>query len=72
MENLNYYEAEFSDGYSICIKGLRKPTIEEANDFLKEDCKNMNVSVIDVLDLDEDEAYTFFDMSNEANFPIFE
>jgi len=71
-KNINYYEAEFSDGYSICIKGERKPTITEANEFLKVDCMNMKTTVINVLDIDNNEAHNFFDMSNEDKFPVFQ
>lgn len=71
MDN-NYYEVVFSDGYSICILGERQPTVEEANIFCKEDCENMKVTVTNVIEIDSYEAHTFFDMDDEANFPIFQ
>ena len=71
MNKINYYEVEFNDGYSICILGERKPTIEEASVFLKEDCEKIKTIVANVQEIDSDEAHTFFYMVNEANFPIF-
>lgn len=68
----NYYEAEFNDGYSICIKGIRKPTVEEANKFLKKDCDHMGTYVIDVIEIDCSEAHNFFDMEQEEKFPVFQ
>lgn len=73
-----YYEIElrrlnnFSDSYSICIIGTRKPSKEEAEEFLKEDIKNLEYDIVtDVLEIDKNEAYQFFDMKNEKDFPIF-
>jgi hypothetical protein len=68
----NYYEVEFNDGYSICIKGKRQPSIEEANEFLKEDCKNLKVFVTNVIEIDNYEAHEFFDMEHEEKYPVFQ
>ena len=74
-----YYEIEFgnhkdlSDLYSICIIGTQKPTLKETTDFCKKDMKNMGYDYVnDVLEITEEEAYRFFDMENEDNFPIFQ
>lgn len=82
-----YFEIEFDheprnqkciDGdvigdYSICILGRREPSIEEATEFCKEDMKNMGYEyVVNVREIDEDEAHTFFDMERENEFPVFE
>ena len=72
-KKVNYYEIVFNDESktSICILGERKPTIEEANKFCKIDCEKFKATVEEVLDIDDSEAHCFFDMSEEATFPIF-
>lgn len=68
-----YYEVEFEDTYSMVIKAKRRPTYKEAEEFLKEDMKNMGVKeVVSVTEISEDEARLFFDFSNEKNWPVFE
>lgn len=83
---LKYYEIEFAhraeiedenfintpDRYSICILAEREPSYEEAENFCKEDMKNLGYDMVsDVLEISKEEAYNFFDMENAANFPIF-
>ena len=70
-KKVNYYELEFDDEYSICIKGERKPTVEEANIFAKADCEKFGASIIDVLEISDKEAHMSFDMEKEESFPIF-
>lgn len=78
MENIKYYEVEFgkredeTDVFSMCIVGVRKPTIEEAEKFLASDLEMMDYDhVTEVLEIDYDEAHNFFDMERENNFPVF-
>lgn len=80
-----YFEIEFSndntldrgtegcdDDYSICIIGYDSPSIEEATKFCKSDMEKLNYKyVVSVTEITKDEAYNFFDMENENNFPIF-
>lgn len=67
-----YYEVEFEDTYSMVIKAKRRPTYKEAEEFLKEDMKNMGVKeVVSVTEISEDEARLFFDFSNEKNWSVF-
>lgn len=67
-----YYEIEFEDTYSMVIKAKRRPTYKEAEEFLKEDMKNMGVKeVVSITEISEDEARLFFDFSNEKNWPVF-
>lgn len=81
-----YYEIEFAhkeeieddsfigapDRYSICILAEREPTYEEAENFCKEDIKNLGYDMVsDVLEISKKEAYNFFDMENADNFPVF-
>ena len=82
-----YYEIEFDNeprgrelsddeyigDYSICIIGKRKPTIKEAEEFCKNDMKQMGYKfVVAVREVDSDEAHSFFDMDNEEKYPVFE
>lgn len=78
MKNYNYYEVvfrshdKFEDTYSICIKGTREPTIKEAEEFCKEDMKNIGYDCVDeVIEITEEEANMFFDMENECKWPVF-
>lgn len=76
-----YYEVFFGnfdennnliDETSICIIGTRKPTIEEANEFCKNDLETMGYEkVFNVCQIDKEDAYSSFDMENENNFLIF-
>jgi len=80
-----YFEVEFSnnntidrsidgcgDEMSICIVGTDWPSIEEAADFCKADMeRNGYKFVVSVSELSEEEAYAFYDMSREKEFPIF-
>ena len=77
---MRYFEIEFSNGgdngdydqYSICIVGERKPSVEEAEEFCKEDMKILGYERVEkVLEIDKHEAHMYFDMSDEKNFPVF-
>ncbi len=70
MKELKYFEVEFKDGYSICIRGKRRPTLSEAATFCKADCETFG-EVVKVLPLDISEALSFFDMDDEESLPIF-
>ena len=51
---------------------MRKPTLEEAAKFCAKDMEIMNYKyVVNVIEIDIEEAKTFFDMSNMDKFPIF-
>ena len=83
---MRYFEIEFdneprnqdgTDGdvcgeYSICILGESEPTIEEAAEFCKSDMEQTGYQyVVNVREVDEHEAHTFFDMEKEDDFPVF-
>lgn len=69
---INFYELLFDNGYGICIKGIRQPSISEANKFCEQDIKKSDAKeVVSVDPISHTEAYAFYDMSNEKNFPVF-
>ena len=74
----HYYEVEFGnwknleDLYSICIVGIRKPTLKEAEEFCKKDMVSMGYEYVnDVEEISGEEAHKFFDMENENDYPVF-
>ena len=79
---MNYYECEMTDAkneewgsYSICVKGVRAPTPEEAEQFPARDMAALGVTCPKctyVGQLTSDEAHDgSYDMSREDEFPIF-
>ncbi len=70
--NQNGSEGDCNGEYSICILGEREPNIHEAAEFCKEDMKTMGYKyVVNILEIPQKEARTFFDMEREKSFPIF-
>lgn len=71
---LFYYEVTFNDEYAICIKSIvENPSKEQVAEFLKTDMDNFNYTIDDMDSIDpitRDEAIIFYDMENEANFPV--
>ncbi len=70
--NQNDWDGDCVGDYSICIIGERRPSIQEASEFCKEDMKKMGYKyVVNVAEISQEEARTFFDMKNEKMFPVF-
>ena len=74
---LLYFEIELrntkdlADEYSMCIKTIKRPTFDETKEFLKEDMEKFGYdNVSSIIKIDKEEAFKFFDMENESNFPI--
>lgn len=69
-----YYEVLFDDEYGICIKSeVENPSKEMVADFLSEDMKKFNYTIDNISSIDpisKEEAHSFYDMENEANFPV--
>ena len=58
--------------YSLCIKGVREPSIIEAEHFLESDIKALGYEgVTRVIEISEEEAYDEFNMENVVNWKIF-
>lgn len=70
---VKYYEVIFdADGSSICIKGIKQPTTEEAAAFLTKDMKKLGFNKVELVrEISVEEAESSFDMENEASWPIF-
>lgn len=74
---IQYYEIDLAstkrpnDSYSICIKTTHRPTSEEVAKFLAKDMEELDYDqVVGVFRIKLEAAKEFYDMSNEANFPI--
>ena len=70
--NQEDYEGDTSGEYSICILGERKPSIQEAAEFCSKDMETMGCKyVVNVSEIEQEEARLFFDMEREHEFPVF-
>lgn len=71
-KKLKWFEVEFSDGYSIIIKGIRKPNKRQAAKFLKSDMEKLKLSkVVGVTEWEYDDVRYAFDLEKEGSFPVF-
>ena len=87
-DDIKYYEIEFAnvdensdisdlepdadEFYSICIRGRRKPSIKEAEEFCRKDmAMSGNNIVVNVAELTPEEAHAFYDMDREDELPVF-
>lgn len=67
----NFYEVDFEDTTSICIRSMRKPTIEEANRWLAEDVAMFGKVTYVSDEISREEAEDSYDLSNERNLPVY-
>lgn len=63
--------SEDGTDFWMCIRGVRQPALEEAEQFYAEDVKNFGGNVLAVNAISRAEARDCYDLSNEANWPIF-
>ncbi len=60
--------------FDICIRGIREPSIEEAEEFVAAD-RMVNgqymLHVKNVIELPREEAEDAYDFTNEAMWPVF-
>ena len=79
--DMRYFEICFSDDVDgqetcddewVCIRGVRKPTVEEARIFCQAVEKILNKRVIGVYELKITEINSYYDCSNIDNWPMFE
>ena len=58
--------------YSMCIKGLRKPSVVEAELFCAKDIEALGYKgVTRVTEISKRDAYEEFEMENKENYPVF-
>lgn len=82
MENIKYYEVEMSkhtkrgkqNETSMCILGIREPSVKEAERFLAHDivfvykCTNIDA----IREITQEEAYSAYCMDDiESTLPVF-
>ncbi len=67
---MKYYEICFDDGWGICIKANKKPTIEQVLNHLTErERGNYTIDCVSYLDeISLKEALLFYDLSNVDNW----
>ncbi len=77
-QKIKYFVLEFlinedsGETSAMCVLGYRKPTLEEAEKFWKEDCsKYPDEKLNAIYEITSEQAHDEFDMENEASFPIF-
>ena len=61
---MRYFELYFPDGYSMIIRALREPTIEEAKEFIAKDMEMLKqTEILDITEWMREDALTAFDFS---------
>ena len=69
---IRYFELEFSNGYSMIIKGTCMPSIMEAEQFVAKDMEKLGLSeIVDVVEWEETDARGAFDFEYEDKWPVF-
>lgn len=73
-----YFEARIGDGPKesvndiwMCIRGLRAPSIQEAEQFLAADTAKYGGHVLDVYPIDRVTAEGCYDFNYEEQWPVF-
>ena len=73
-----YFEARFGDGPEesvndiwMCIRGVRAPSIQEAEQFLAADTAKYGGQVLDVYPIDRVTAESCYDFNYEEHWPVF-
>ena len=61
----------FDNRDRVCGKGIRIPTIEEANEFYVKDCDKQWMHIVSVEPIPEEEARELYSFCDEAGVPIF-
>lgn len=73
-----YFEIDISDkpqesanDFWMCIRGVRMPSIQEAEQFLATDIAKHGGHVLGVYPIDRKEAEALYDFSREETWPVF-
>lgn len=62
---------ETDNDYWMCIRGVREPSIQEAEHFLAADVAIYDGHVLGVYPIDRKTAKGCYDFSNEEKWPVF-
>ena len=68
---IQYFEVEFENDISMCIRGVRKPSVKEATEFCGSDAARMYGVVTDVSAIDRNIAERDFNLEDEDSWPVF-
>jgi hypothetical protein len=70
---IRYFETIFGedDDLTFCIRGIRCPTIKEANDFCKVDTLRFGKKITSVVEITENEAKAIYNFDKIQKSPIF-
>lgn len=73
-----YFEVCIGDGpkenvndYWMCIRGMREPSVQEAEQFLADDIAQTGGRVLGVYPIDRRDADGSYDFSDEDQWPVF-
>ena len=73
-----YFEVCIGDGPRegvndiwMCIRGVRKPSIQEAEQFLVGDIAKIGGHVLDVYPIDREAAKSYYDFNYVEQWPVF-
>lgn len=69
--SIGSHPEESDDDFWICIRGVRTPSIREAEQFLAADTAKYGGHVLGVYPLSRKEAEAFYDFSHEEMWPVF-
>ena len=76
--NCQYYEVRIGDSidecendFWMCIRGVRTPSVDEAEQFLSADIARIGGHVIEVFPIDRKTAESNYDFSYEERWPVF-
>lgn len=62
---------ESANDFWMCIRGVRTPSIQEAEQFVAADAAQYGGNVLGVYPIDRKEAEHFYDFSHEETWPVF-
>ena len=76
--DIKFYEMFLGDGYSIAIKGVRQPSVAEAQEFYDRTSKRVGAdhsdeahTVVKIEEITEYEVQNFFDTSHIDEWEVF-
>lgn len=70
--DVQYYEVDLTEDFSMCIRAVKEPTLEGLNEFLATDLKSYGGDkVLRFNPIDRKDAESSYDMDNEADWPVY-